>query len=132
LEDKYMQRTFKTLVLASAAFCATAAFAANQARVDVPFSFTAKGQSYPAGSYAVTLDADHNFVTMTNKADATKHITWSVDPADPIAAPALVTFDQFGEDHTLKTIQLGEHVTPNLDPPARRRGISATTSIGGQ
>ena len=127
-----MQLTLKTLVLSSAALCATAAIAANQARVDVPFSFTAKGQSYPAGSYAVTLDANHNFVTMTNNTDAAKHITWYVSPADPAQAPALVTFDQLGTDHTLRTIQLGEHVTPNLDTPTKRRGISATTSIGGQ
>ena len=127
-----MRLTLKALVLSSAALCATAAFAANQARVDVPFSFTAKGQSYPAGSYAVTLDADHNFVTMTSKADAAKHITWYVNPADAAMAPAVVTFDQFGTDHTLKTIQLGEHVTPNLDTPTKGRGISATTSIGGQ
>ena len=127
-----MQLTLKTLVLASAALCATAAFAANQARVDVPFSFTAKGQSYPAGSYEVTLSPDHNLVTMMSNADAAKQITWSVNPADPAPAPALVTFNQFGSDHTLKTIQLGEHITPNLDKPTKRPGISATTSIGGQ
>ena len=127
-----MQLTLKTLVFASAALCATAAFAANQARVDVPFSFTAKGQSYPAGSYEVTLNPDHNLVTMMSNADAAKQITWSVNPADPAPAPALVTFNQFGADHTLKTIQLGEHITPNLDTPSKRHGVSATTSIGGQ
>ena len=127
-----MRITLKTLVLSSAALCATAAFAANQARVDVPFSFTAKGQSYPAGSYEVTLSPDHNLVTMMSNTDAAKQITWSVNPADPAPAPALVTFDQFGADHALRTIQLGTSVTPNLDPPTRRRGISATTSIGGQ
>ena len=51
-----MRLGLKSLVLSSAAFCATAAFAANQARVDVPFSFTAKGHSYPAGMYDVELE----------------------------------------------------------------------------
>jgi hypothetical protein len=131
LEDINMQITLKSLVLASAAFCATAAFAANQARVDVPFSFTAKGQSYPAGSYDVALDASHNFVTLASEADATKHITWYVEPADAAKTPAVVKFDRAGNDHSLKSIQLGDKVTPNLDGPAPR-GISATTSIGGQ
>jgi len=77
-----MRITFKTLVLSSAALCATAAFAATQARVDVPFSFTAKGQSYPAGSYDVMLDSNHNVVTLASETDATKHISWAVGPAD--------------------------------------------------
>jgi hypothetical protein len=126
-----MQVTFKSFVLTSAAFCATAAFAANQARVDVPFSFTSQGQLYPAGSYEVVLDANHNFVTMARETDATKHLTWSVGPADAAKTPAILKFDQIGAEYALRTIQLGDKVTPNLDPPSKR-GISATTSIGGQ
>jgi hypothetical protein len=126
-----MQIAFKSLVLSSAAFCATAAFAANQARVDVPFSFTSQGQSYPAGSYEVALDANHNFVTMASETDATKHLTWSVGPADAAKTLAVLKFDQNGAAYALKTIQLGDKVTPNLAPPSKR-GISATTSIGGQ
>src|ERR1700744_4600265 len=101
-----MKISLKTLVISSVALAATAAFAANQARVDVPFSFTAKGQTYPAGTYMVTLSPDHNLVTMASKTDMAKQITWSVNPADAAAAPALVTFDRFGADQTLKTIQL--------------------------
>ena len=126
-----MQITFKSFVLTSAAFCATAAFAANQARVDVPFSFTSQGQLYPAGSYEVALDANHNFVTMARETDATKHLTWSVGPADAAKTPAILKFDQIGAEYALRTIQLGDKVTPNLGPPSKR-GISATTSIGGQ
>ncbi len=126
-----MRITFKTLVLSSAALCATAAFAANQARVDVPFSFTAKGQSYPAGSYDVMLDSNHNVVTLASETDATKHISWTVGPTDTAKTPAVVKFDQVGADHALNSIQLGDKVTPNLDTPSKR-GVSATTSIGGQ
>jgi hypothetical protein len=131
LEDINMRNTLKTLVLASAAFCATAAFAANQARVDVPFSFTAKGESFPAGSYNVVLDANHNVVTLANQADATKHISWMVGPADVAKTAAVIRFDEVGTDYSLKTVQLGSHITPNLDTQ-NKKGISATTSIGGQ
>jgi hypothetical protein len=126
-----MRITLKTLVLSSAALCATAAFAANQARVDVPFSFTAKGQSYPAGQYDVVLDPTQNFVTLASETDATKHITWTVSPVEAAKTPAVVMFDENGADHSLRTIQMGDKVTPNLDKPSKQ-GVSATTSIGGQ
>ncbi len=126
-----MQVNLKSLVVSSVVFCATAAFAANQAQVNVPFGFNAEGQSYPAGSYQVSLDSNHNFVTMTSKTDATKHISWSVGPADPASTPAVVKFDHMGADYELKTIQLGERVTPVLDKNIQQ-SVSATTSISGQ
>jgi len=126
--------SFKTLVLAASAFCATAAFAANQARVDVPFAFTAKGQPFPAGAYRIALDERQNFVTMASQTEPGKHISWMVGPADAGNAPADVVFDVTGSDYALKTIQVGSRVTPNLDKPAAaaKRGIGATISIAGQ
>jgi hypothetical protein len=126
-----MKSAIKTLIAPAVAFCATAAFAANVARVEVPFSFTAQGQSYPAGSYLVSTDMNHGFITLASKADASKHLIWSVEPADAAMAPTVVTFDQAGNAYSLKTIQLGDKITPNLEPKSKV-GISATTSIGGQ
>lgn len=126
-----MQINLKSMVVSSVVFCATAAFAANQAQVSVPFGFTAQGQSYPAGSYQVSLDESHNFVTMSDKMDASKHISWNVGPADAANAPAIVKFDHIGAGYELKTIQIGEHVTPVLDKNIQQ-SVSATTSISGQ
>jgi hypothetical protein len=126
-----MQINFKAIAFSSIAFCATAAFAANQARVDVPFNFTAEGHSYPAGSYEVALDANQNVVTMASKTDATKHISWTVGPAEAANTPAVIKFDHVGADYALKTIQVGEHVTPILDKNVQP-SVSATTSISGQ
>jgi len=126
-----MQTNFKAIALSSLALCATAAFAANQARVDVPFSFTAEGHSYPAGMYEVALDANHNVVTMASKMDASQHISWTVGPADAASAPAVVKFDHVGADYSLRTIQMGERVTPVLDRNVQQ-SVSATTSISGQ
>ena len=125
-----MNITLKSLVLTSAAFCATAAFAANQARVNVPFDFTAKGHTYPSGTYDVVLDSTASFVSMQNETDPSKHIAWSVGPSEPSQSPAVVRFDEVGPNYALKNIQIGAHVTPNLDP--KTKGISATTSISGQ
>ena len=126
-----MRIALKSLVLSSAAFCATAAFAANQARVDVPFSFTAKGHYYPAGMYDVELDSNSCFVTLASRVDLTKQIRWSVGPAEPAFMFAVVKFDQVGTDHELKSIQMGDKITPDLDKHSKQ-GISATTSISGQ
>jgi len=126
-----MRLTFKSLVITSAAFCATAAFAANHARVEVPFSFTAKGVSYPAGTYDVTMDSNTNFVTLSSETSPSKHITWGVGPAEKAQAPAVVRFDQSGSDYSLKNVQFGQRVTPTLDRDSKR-GVAATLSIGGQ
>jgi hypothetical protein len=125
-----MKTSLKTLVLTSAAFCATAAFAANQARVTVPFSFTAKGQSYPSGTYEVVLDSSANYVSLQNQTEPSKHLGWMVGPSEPAKSPAVVRFDEVGSDYTLKNIQIGNHITPNLDPKVK--GVSATTTISGQ
>jgi hypothetical protein len=126
-----MQVNFKSIAVSSVVFCATAAFSANQAKVNVPFNFTAEGHSYPAGSYEVDLDANHNIVTMASKADTTKHISWTVGPAEAANTPAVIKFDHVGADYDLKTIQIGEHVTPVLDKNVQQ-SVSATTSISGQ
>jgi hypothetical protein len=131
VEEKNMRLSLRSLVLGSAAFCATAAFAANQARVDVPFSFTMKGQSYPAGTYDLAMNPNHTTVTMASKADRGKQIQWNVQPTEAAATAAVVTFDQTGTNHELKTIQLGDKVTPALEGrPAN--GVSASVSVGGQ
>ena len=125
-----MQIALKTLALSSIAIFATAAFAATKARVDVPFSFTAEGQTYPAGSYTLVLGANESLVTLENQNDASKHIALIVGPTDPASTPAVVKFDHVGEDYALRTIQLGNHVTPNLDR-TRKGGVAATTTISG-
>ena len=126
-----MRLTFKALLLSSAAVCATASFAATPARVNVPFNFTAKGQTYPAGTYDVSMDSRSNFITLASNADPAKQISWIVGPAEPGKKTAIIKFDTLGPDYALKTIQLGNKITPNLNSHPRH-GISATTSIGGQ
>jgi hypothetical protein len=130
LEEINMRLTLKTLVLSSAALCATAAFA-NQARVDVPFSFTARGQSFPAGPYSVILDSNDQIVTFLSRGEGAKQFSWVVGPAEPANYPVVVKFDRTGTDYTLKSIQMNDHITPILDRN-RKGGVAATTSIGGQ
>lgn len=126
-----MRLTLKTLLFSSAALCATASFAASAARVTVPFNFTAKGQSYPAGTYDVSMSSQQNFVTMASKANPGNSITWIVGPTEFAKSDAVIQFDVMASGYALKSIQLGNKVTPNLDPHSKS-GLSATTSISGQ
>src|SRR5271163_3136740 len=126
-----MRLTLKSLIFSSAALCATASFAASSARVNVPFNFTAKGQSYSAGTYDVSMDEERNFVTMASKADPGNQITWIVSPAVTAKSPAVIKFDVMGSGYALKSIQVGDKITPNLDPHSKP-GLGATTSISGQ
>ncbi len=81
--------------------------------------------------YDVKLDGNGTFVTLASRVDLGKQIRWLVGPSEPAYMPAVVTFDQTGNDHALKTIQMGDKVTPDLDRhPAK--GISASVSVGGQ
>ena len=59
---------------------------------------------------------NHNFVTLANEADASKHLTWLVGPADAAKMPTVVTFDQAGNGYYLKTVQMGDKITPNPRP----------------
>jgi hypothetical protein len=126
-----MRITLKTLALSSAIFCATAALAADRFAVNVPFAFTAMGQSFPAGHYDIATSQNNGFITLYSETDTAKRLTWVVGPADARKAASVVTFDQSGGDYLLKNIQVGSRVTPNLDVPANR-GVSATTSISNQ
>jgi hypothetical protein len=126
-----MRLTLKTLIFSSAALCATISFAANAARVNVPFNFTAKGESYPAGIYDVSMNSQQNFVTMASKVNPGNSITWIVGPSEPAKSPAIIKFDVMGSGYALNSIQIGDKITPNLDPHSKP-GLSATTSISGQ
>ena len=126
-----MNSCFKTLILTSAALCATAAFAASQARVNVPFSFTTKGQSFPAGDYEVSLDSRNNFVTMASKSEPTRQIIRRVEQTDVGEVPVMLDFDKTRSGYTLQSIQFGTWATPKTSSRSRR-AISATTSFAGE
>jgi hypothetical protein len=106
-----MRISLKTLALSSAIFCATSALAADRFAVNVPFAFTAMGQSFPAGHYDIAMSQNNGFITLSSETDATRRLTWIVRPADARKADGVVTFDQVGDGHSLKNIQVGSRIT---------------------
>ena len=126
-----MLSSFRNLVLITAAFSATAAFAAEPRRVDVPFSFVAKNHAYQAGSYTVSVDWAKSMVTLRQIGTLSQPLTWIVAPGPngPDSSKVSLTFDVAGPEHVLKTIQYEMYITPNLDPRPKNT-VETTTTIG--
>jgi hypothetical protein len=126
-----MLASFRNLVLLSAALTTTAAFAAEQRRVDVPFSFVAKNHAYQAGSYTVSVDWSKSMVTLRQIGKPTQPLVWIVvpGPAGPDPSKVSLTFDVAGPEHVLKTIRYEKYITPNLDT-RQKNAVETTTTIG--
>ncbi|MBB6146173.1 hypothetical protein HNQ77_004145 [Silvibacterium bohemicum] len=130
-----MRSMLRSIALTSAALCATAAFAADRAVVNVPFNFETHGISFPAGKYDASLSMNKNILTLRNIADPKEAIVWAVSPADETAIqkPLLMKFDDQGSTRELRTVQLGSRITSRLDAPARRHDAgSLVAQVSGQ
>jgi hypothetical protein len=122
-----MRSILANLALLCAALCPSAAFAANPAQLKVPFSFEAKGHTYPAGLYNVKLDDQRLFVTLSRADALDRPLTWIAGPGgeDPAQRKAALEFDLTGQEFVLRTIQCEGRITPNLDSKRKQAGKSA-------
>ena len=126
-----MLLTFRNLVLSSAALCTTAAFAAEQKRVDVPFSFVVKHHAYQAGAYTIAVDWQRSVVTLRENGRSSQPVMWIIVPGavDPSHPKVSLTFDVSGQEHVLRTIQYDAFTTPNLDAKPKHK-VESSTTIG--
>ena len=124
-----MLMRFRNLVLLSAALCTTAAFAAEQKTVDVPFNFVAKNHAYKAGSYTVAVDWTGSMVTLSRIGKPSQPLMWIMVPATNRQSKVSLTFDVAGPEHVLRTIQYETFATPNLDTRSKHK-VEDTTTIG--
>lgn len=130
-----MKITKYTVVLAAIAFCASSAFAADKATVNIPFSFEAGGHSYPAGQYVAQLDLGRNIIQLNSTSKTNVSARWTAGPADfnPNDEKLILKFDDLGSHHMLRTVQLGPRITSRLDAPARQGSAgSAAMTVSGQ
>lgn len=128
-----MRTAVRSVVLATASLCATAAFAADRAVVNIPFNFVSHGQSFPAGKYIANLDANDNVLALSYMENASVSCHWAAGPAEfnPNDEKLTLKFDDLSDGLTLRTVQLGPRITSRLDAPARHHdagSIAATVS----
>lgn len=129
-----MRIILRSVLLATVSLCATAAFAASRAVVDIPFNFVSQGHAFPAGHYVATLDGNESVLALNSMTDAKISAHWVASPADwnPADQKLILNFDGPGDSHTLRTVQLGSRITPRLDAPRRHDAGSITAEVSGQ
>ena len=103
------------LVPAVAAIAALASQTANAERVNVPFSFSANGQAFPAGTSEVEQGLNAGFVTLRQQA-GTKTLIRVLEPGvnDPKDSRVVLRFDVDGENYVLDTIQIHAKITTHM------------------
>jgi hypothetical protein len=116
---------------------AAAALATNTAMADttlkVPFSFTVAGKTCPAGLYLVKRGTSSNLVTLQNKETA-QAFSWIIGPGDPTPSDLAVTlkFDEMGDAHALRSVQVGPWITSRLDKKTKQNEHIAPQVIQAQ
>jgi hypothetical protein len=106
-------------ILLTPAFLVAAGLATNNAtaqNLKVPFSFNVAGKECPAGVYSVQRDGLGSLVTLRSNASG-RSFTWIIAPGNPspLATQVVLTFDEDGQTHTLRSVQYGSWVTSPLD-----------------
>lgn len=124
-----MRINLKILLLASASVWAHASFAETAEQLDVPFSFTAQGESFPAGQYRVELGTQQGFIAVVSRTDTAKRFTVVAGPADRAKYSAVMRFDVIGSDYVLETVQLGGRISRNLGGPSQKLTARRSVSI---
>jgi hypothetical protein len=131
-----MRFTLRNLVLAPVALAAVA-LAANtamaEARVTVPFSFTAAGKTCPAGTYSIIQDSTRGMVTLKS-ADSSRNFSWLLRAGDPAPTDKHITlrFDEQGQSYALRSVQYQSQITPRLDKATPHSEHNPVRMIEGQ
>jgi hypothetical protein len=111
-----------TLTLASAAIAAVALAAipavaapTTTKNLKVPFSFTVNGKECPAGVYMIQRNAVASTLMLQSR-DSSRSFMWIAGPSDTTTGGSVVlSFDQIGETHFLRSVQSGSLLTHRLD-----------------
>ena len=121
-----MQSILRKLVLAPAVM-ASAALATGSAMaetpINVPFSFSVAGKTFPAGRYIVERDSHRAAVTLVTP-DRSESVSWLIGPGSPAPTETKVAlkFAEVGPTHVLESIQYGAQITNRLDKNIVERG----------
>jgi len=134
---KHTMRSILRALILAPAMIAAAALTTNSAMaestINVPFSFTAAGQTFPAGKYIVVHDLSHNFVTLMGK-KARLGFNWILSPGDalPTDTKVKLEFEHQNQGYALESIQVGALTTHRLDNKPRGSEHKTVVNVPGQ
>jgi hypothetical protein len=100
-----MRSLLALAIFAGSALCTNTALSQQTKRVDVPFSFKVKGQTFPAGYYSVGTVMNDALIDLTSNLDPAKHIEVITMPADPRHDGVVLSFSVEGATYVLAAIQ---------------------------
>jgi hypothetical protein len=118
--------------MAAAALATNTAMAA-EARVNVPFNFTAAGKQCPAGAYTIVEDSFRGMVTLKS-ADASRTFSWLLRAGEPAPTDTHVTlrFDEQGQSYALRSVQYHALITSRLDKSGKHSEHTPVRVVEGQ
>jgi len=110
-------RSITWMFVLTAVLCTPAAFAADMASVNMPFSFESHGKLFPPSQYDVIVKEDRGMLTLSSRTNPGDTISWTTVPAEmgPNDTALSIQFDRVGNMNELHTIRLGKYQTPVLD-----------------
>lgn len=96
------------LLLLIVCFLGIDAFATDRWQVDIPFSFEAKGKSFPAGAYDITVNVEQGFVTVSNYLHPNQRLQWLTKSSDASPQSATLEFGEDGQNFELFAVNAGK------------------------
>src|ERR1700675_4640445 len=131
-----MQSILRKLVLAPAVLAPaalTTGSATAETPINVPFSFTVAGESFPAGTYLVERDSNGGFVTLATR-DWSQAASWRLGPGSPGPNESKVAlkFAKIGDARVLESIQYGPLITSKLDKKIDEKQRGSERLSGGR
>jgi hypothetical protein len=129
-----MRPIIRISVLAVVLMSTAAAFAQNNVRVDIPFSFETYGKIFPAGSYEVGFDPHYHALKLSGTINRKIIYIGIASPAEfgPSALTVSLRFDHAADGtRVLGSILFGDWATPVLDKCDKYLAQYQLSSTGG-
>jgi len=99
----------------------------TEIRASIPFDFTVRGKTLPAGEYALTRIGDEpSGLLIRNVRDKREHIVFETEPKDARRIPRrnVLVFNRYGDSYFLEeVVTAGEETGRELEPSHAERTL---------
>lgn len=99
----------------------------TEIRASIPFDFTVRGKTLPAGEYELTrVGEEPTGLLMRNVRDKREHVIFETEPTDVRRIPRrnVLVFNKYGDSYFLeKVVTAGEEVGRELTPSHAERTL---------
>jgi len=99
----------------------------TEIRASIPFDFTVRGKTLPAGEYEISRIGDEpTDLLMRNVNDRHEHVVFSTEPANVRRIPNrnILVFNRYGDSYFLEEVETaGEETGRELSPSHAERSL---------